>query len=133
MAQHIAETAASCDLRTIRFDRWRIDDLKREMDGIGCAVLLEPHGQGYKDMSPAIDQMEALSLNGQMRHGGNPVLTWCASNAVVTRDAAGNRKLDKSRATGRIDGIVALAMAISALTAEKVEAVPEYQMMILGA
>jgi phage terminase large subunit-like protein len=40
-------------------------------------------------------------------------MTWCAANSVVTRDAAGNRKLDKSKATGRIDGMVAMAMALS--------------------
>jgi phage terminase large subunit-like protein len=47
-----------------------------------------------------------------LRHGGHPVLTMCAANAVVTKDAAGNRKMDKHKATGRIDGMVALAMAL---------------------
>jgi len=42
----------------------------------------------------------------------HPVLTMCAANAVITKDPAGNRKLDKSKATGRIDGMVSLAMAI---------------------
>ena len=46
-----------------------------------------------------------------MSHGNHPVLTMCAANAVVTSDPAGNRKLDKAKATGRIDGMVALAMA----------------------
>ena len=41
-------------------------------------------------------------------------MTMCAANAVATRDPAGNRKLDKSKATGRIDGMVALAMALGA-------------------
>ena len=74
---------------------------------------MEPHGQGYKDMSPALDILEADLLNGRLRHGGNPVLTMCAANAVVTRDPAGNRKLDKQKANGRIDGMVALAMAVN--------------------
>ena len=47
-----------------------------------------------------------------MRHGLNPLLTMCAANAVVSKDAAGNRKLDKHKATGRIDGMVSLAMAL---------------------
>ena len=46
-----------------------------------------------------------------LRHDGNPVMTWCAGNAVVTSDPANNRKADKSKATGRIDGIVAAIMA----------------------
>lgn len=51
-------------------------------------------------------------LNSRIRHGGHPVLTMCAANAVVTKDPAGARKLDKAKATGRIDGLQALAMAV---------------------
>ncbi len=51
-------------------------------------------------------------LNGRIRHGGHPVLTWCAANAVAERNAAGDRKLEKAKSTGRIDGLVALAMAM---------------------
>ena len=65
-------------------------------------------------MSPALEALEGLALNGKLRHGNNPILTWNAGNCVVVSDPAGNRKLDKSKATGRIDGMVALAMAVSA-------------------
>jgi phage terminase large subunit-like protein len=112
IAEHLASVASRCNLQAIRFDRWRIEDLRRECERIGADIPLEEHGQGFKDMSPALDELEALALNGLMRHGGNPILTWCSANAVVTRDAAGNRKLDKSKATGRIDGLVALTMAV---------------------
>ena len=57
-------------------------------------------------------------LNARIRHGGHPVLTMCAANAVVVQDAAGNRKLDKSKSTGRIDGMVALTMARGAAGAQ---------------
>ncbi|WP_341649383.1 terminase TerL endonuclease subunit [Thauera humireducens] len=60
-------------------------------------------GQGFKDMSPALDTLEAELLNGRIAHGGHPVLSMAAANATTTRDPAGSRKLDKSRATGRID------------------------------
>jgi hypothetical protein len=33
-------------IMSLAFDRWRINDLKRELDAIGCHVPLEPHGQG---------------------------------------------------------------------------------------
>lgn len=39
-------------------------------------------------------------------------MNWSMSNAVATMDPAGNRKLDKERAACRIDGAVALAMAM---------------------
>ncbi|WP_407636923.1 hypothetical protein [Advenella kashmirensis] len=51
----------------------------------------------------------------------HPVLTMCAANAVVTKDPAGNRKLDKGRATGRIDGMQAMAMAFGAAGGAEVE------------
>jgi phage terminase large subunit-like protein len=115
----------------VRFDRWRINDLERALERIGAQVPLAPHGQGYKDMSGALDQFEALALNGRLRHGSHPLLTWCAANAIVTKDAAGNRKLDRSRATGRIDGLVAAVMAVAAMSGASEPAMPAYQMFIL--
>lgn len=74
-------------------------------------------------MSPALDALEAELLNGRVAHGNHPVLTMCASNAVIERDPAGNRKLTKAKSTGRIDGLQALAMAMgAAVTNEEVQA-----------
>lgn len=112
VARRLAELSTSLNLKAIRFDRWRIDLLRRELDLIGCAIPLEPHGQGFRDMGPALDVLEILALDGNLRHGGHPVLTWNAANAIAVRDPAGARKLDKSRGTGRIDGLQALAMAV---------------------
>jgi phage terminase large subunit-like protein len=117
VAQWLADFCADHPVRAVRFDRWRIDVLKAELARIGVDLPLEPFGQGFKDMTPALDTLEAELVEGNVRHGGHPVLTMCAANAVATRDAAGNRKLDKSKATGRIDGMVALAMAIGAASA----------------
>ena len=114
VAADIAEIVAELDLHAIAFDRWRMDVLQGELDRLGVTLPLVPHGQGFKDMSPALDSLEVELLNGRVAHGGHPVLTMCAANATVTRDPAGNRKLDKQRATGRIDGLVALAMALGA-------------------
>jgi phage terminase large subunit-like protein len=115
VAEKIAELMGEYKLQTLAFDRWRINDLKREIEtlGLGTRLTLMPHGQGYKDMSPAVDILERLVVQRRVRHGDHPVLTWCAHNAVVTRDPSGARKLDKARSVGRIDGLVALAMAFS--------------------
>ena len=113
IAHKIAELNGQNRIMLLAFDRWRINDLKRELDAIGCHVPLEPHGQGYKDMSPAVDIVERLVVQKKLRHGAHPVLSWCAANAVVTRDPAGGRKFDKAKSTGRIDALVALAMALS--------------------
>jgi phage terminase large subunit-like protein len=69
-------------------------------------------GQGVASMSPALRDLEQVILEGQLAHGDHPVLNMCANNTVVALDDAGNRKPSKKRSVGRIDGIVALAMAI---------------------
>jgi phage terminase large subunit-like protein len=65
-------------------------------------------------MAPALDHLEAELLNGRVNHGGHPVLAMCAANAIVVKDPAGGRKLDKGRATGRIDGLQAMSQAFGA-------------------
>lgn len=112
VAADIAEILSDLDVKGVAFDRWRIDLLKKEFDRLGVDLPLVEHGQGFKDMSVALDALEAELLNGRIAHGGNPVLTMCAANAVVTKDPAGGRKLDKAKATGRIDGLQALAMSM---------------------
>jgi phage terminase large subunit-like protein len=112
VAADIAEILSDLDVRGVAFDRWRIDLLKKEFDRLGVDLPLVEHGQGFRDMSVALDALEAELLNGRIAHGGNPVLTMCAANAVVTKDPSGGRKLDKAKATGRIDGLQALAMAM---------------------
>lgn len=111
VARRLAEVCDTYPVQTIAFDRWRIDVLKAELSRLGVELPLEPFGQGFRDMGPALDLLEADLLNEAVRHGNHPILTWCAANAVATTDPAGNRKLDKHKATGRIDGMVALAMA----------------------
>jgi phage terminase large subunit-like protein len=113
IAHKIAELNGRNHITSLAFDRWRINDLKRELNAIGCHIPVEPHGQGYRDMSPAVDIVERLVIQKKLRHGAHPVLQWCATNAVVTRDPAGGRKFDKAKSTGRIDALVALAMALS--------------------
>ena len=62
-------------------------------------------------MAPAVDEYERRLIDQQLAHVGNPVMTWCAANAVVMSDPAGNRKVAKEKATGRVDGIVAAIVA----------------------
>lgn len=112
IARDLIDICAMHNMQGIAFDRWRIDVLKKELSRMGADLPLVEWGQGYKDMSPALDALEAELLNERIAHGMNPILTMCAANATVTRDPAGGRKLDKSKPTGRIDGMQALAMAM---------------------
>lgn len=107
----IGDAIEGMNLQALAFDRWRIDVAKKEAERLGMALPWVEFGQGFKDMSPALDALEEDLLNDRMAHGMHPVLTMCAANAVVERDPAGNRKLTKAKSNGRIDGMVALAMA----------------------
>jgi phage terminase large subunit-like protein len=122
VARHVAEAAERYQMQMLAYDRWRINDFQRELDAIGAAVPMAPFGQGFRDMAPAVDKLERLVAERKLRHGNDPVMYMCAANAVVQRDAAGNRKLAKDRSLGKIDGLVALAMALGAEASD--EAVP---------
>lgn len=124
VAREMRDILQDCDVKAIAFDRWRFDLLKKELDEIGADWPLLPFGQGFKDMAPAIDKLEELFLNEQIAHGNHKVLEMCMANARIERDAAGNRKMNKAKATGRIDGAVALAMAVGVMRAEVEEEAP---------
>ena len=108
----IAQQTEGLDLAGIASDRWGLSDLQAVMDREGLRLPLKPHGAGYRDMSPAITAFEAAVLDGKLRHGGNPLLRWAVANAAVDMDPAGNRKLSKERARGRIDPLVAAVQAV---------------------
>jgi phage terminase large subunit-like protein len=114
VAQDMAAIFAGLDVRAVAYDQYRMDVLQKELDRIGATFPLVPFRQGTASMGPAIDALEAEMLNGRIAHGGHPVLTMCAANVLVTQDATGNRKFDKKKSTGRIDGMVSLAMAFGA-------------------
>jgi phage terminase large subunit-like protein len=114
------------NVKKIAFDRWGMKYLRPWLIAAGFTdeqvdLLFEEFGQGFQSMSPALRDLESVLLNGQLRHANHPVLTMCAANAVVSTDPAGGRKLNKAKAAGRIDGMVALAMAfgVAPLEAEQ--------------
>lgn len=122
VALEIAEIVADLNLIEVAFDRWKIDFFKESCTRVGVSLPLKPFGQGFKDMSPAIDALEADLLNRRIRHGGNPLLTMCAQNVSVSTDPAEGRKFDKAKSTGRIDGMVTLVMSIGIMQGKQREA-----------
>lgn len=125
IARRLAEIASTYDLKGVAYDRWRIEDLKKTLADEGIELPMMPWGQGFKDMSPAVEEFERLILNCSIRHGGHPLLTWNLSNCVVETDPAGNRKLSKEKSTERIDGIISAIMAIGLHAREPKEQVFE--------
>ena len=129
VAELLRQVFDDYQVRRFAFDRWGWQHFKPWLLKAGFTDdeienLFVPFGQGYQSMSPALRDLESALLQGKVAHGGHPVLTMCAANAVVESDPAGNRKLTKAKSTGRIDGMVALAMALSSAVSEEAEALP---------
>jgi phage terminase large subunit-like protein len=122
VAKHLRATFERYNVQAYAFDRYNWPHLKQwlERDGFSEAMLARfvPFGQGFQSMSPAIRELEALLLARKLRHAAHPVLAMCAANATTTQDPAENRKFIKHRATGRIDGMVALAMAVGVASSQ---------------
>ncbi len=112
IALRLADIAGMYDLQAVAFDRWGMDELNRVLAEEGIELPLVEHGQGFKDMAPAVDALETAVLSCELSHDGNPVLAWCMGNIAIDVDPAGNRKMTKSKSRDRIDGAVALAQAV---------------------
>ena len=97
-------------IREIAFDRFNATQLVTELMDDGFTMV--PFGQGFLSMSTPAKQLEALVVGRNCAHGGNPVLRWMAANVIAAQDPAGNVKPDKGSSKERIDGIVALIMAL---------------------
>lgn len=123
------------DIRALSFDRYNFKFLKPWLEKAGFSdkelEKFVEFGQGYVSMSPAIRELESRLLQGKLKHGNHPVLNMCSNNAMITFDSTGNRKFEKQKSTGRIDGMVALAMAIGSMPLEVSEKDPEFQMFFV--
>jgi len=113
----LRDLAEQYDVREIAYDRWNATQLVTQLmsDGANCV----PIGQGFASMAaPTLEWLSRIAA-GRVRHGGNPVLRWMASNLVVEQDAAGNMKPSKAKSTERIDGQAAAVMALARLVAPR--------------
>jgi phage terminase large subunit-like protein len=123
--------AEGFDLKDLNVDRlFQGQQLAQELTEEGLTVLAI--GQGFLSFAaPMVEFFRRLTAR-QLHHGGNPILRWMADNLVVKLDPAGNMKPDKQRSTEKIDGIVALVMALDRVTRQGGEKPPGYQMFVFG-
>lgn len=108
--KQLEQDAERYDLREVAVDRWNATKIMAELDD--RRITCVPFGQGFASMSAPTKELMNLALQRRLRHAGNPVLRWNVANIVVRKDAAGNFKPDKEKSTEKIDGAVAMVMAI---------------------
>lgn len=108
--QFICQLGERYNIREIAHDRWNATMMVQTLEDDGFTMV--PFGQGFKDMSPPTKELMRLVLEHKLCHGGHPVLRWNMDNAYVRTDPAGNLKLDKEKSTEKVDGAVALVMAL---------------------
>lgn len=116
VALYLRQIFDQCNVIALAFDRWAMKHLKPWLVKAGFdddeLERFVEFGQGFQSMGPALREFESLLLNRKIRHGNHPVLSMCAANARIQTDPAGNRKFTKAKSSGRIDGMVAGAMAL---------------------
>jgi phage terminase large subunit-like protein len=106
----ICQLGERYNIREIAYDRWNATQMVQNLEGDGFTMV--PFGQGFKDMSPPSKELMRIVLERKLNHGGHPVLRWNFDNVYVRTDPAGNIKPDKEKSTEKIDGVVALVMAL---------------------
>ena len=123
---HICDTY---DVQLIGYDPWNADKIIPSL--IDRDMPCEPFRQGYKSMSPACLRMEMMIYGKMISHDNNPVIAWNISNCVTTSDPAGNIKIDKSKCSDKVDGAVAMAVAIGSYIEHSKEVAAETSIPLL--
>ena len=108
--KYIESLGERFNIREIAFDRWGAVQMVQNLEGMGFTVV--PFGQGFASMSPPTKELMNLVLNKKIAHSGHPILSWMMDNVYVRQDPAGNIKMDKAKSTEKIDGAVAMVMAL---------------------
>ena len=106
----VLEARDRFNLQAVAFDRWNATEMVGRL--IEAEVPMIEFVQGPKSYHPAMQELERLYIAGNLAHGGDPVLTWCASNLVARRDVNMNMAPDKKRSADKIDDMTALLMGL---------------------
>jgi len=127
IAEKVFEIHMLYGISQLNYDRYFIKDLILILNSLGCdthikdkeepktdkSLCIFDHGQGTKSMTPAITYLEDAFIEKRVRHGNNPILTMCAANAKTLDDATKGKRFEKDKSTGKIDGLVAMTMAMN--------------------
>ena len=109
--EDILKMSEEFNIQEIAVDRWNSTQLVTQLDGEGMNIAM--FGQGLRSMSAPCKLLESLVMSKKCHHGGNPVMRWMMSNVSIESDSSLNIKISKKRSTEKVDGIVALVMALA--------------------
>lgn len=98
-------------LVSVQIDRYNSSQLRVNL-AKNEAVPVQPFGQGFLSMSTPSKEWEKMLRNEEVNHGDHPVLAWMNKNVAIDTDPAENIKPNKDKSGDKIDGIVAVIMAI---------------------
>jgi phage terminase large subunit-like protein len=113
---YVADLGERFRVEAIAIDRWNSTGTQTRLQEIGLPVIA--FGQDYASMSPACKEVERLVLHRRLLHDGSPTMRWCVANVAIAQDPAGNIKIDRAKAREKVDGAVALAMAVGVAQTE---------------
>ena len=124
--QRILADSALFQVKEIAYDPWNATHIALRLQDEGATMV--EFRQGFRSMAAPTRELEKLIVSRKLAHGGNPVTRWMAANVAVAQDPAGNLKPAKDKSTERIDGIVAIIMAIGRALVAQEEPQPEYSL-----
>jgi phage terminase large subunit-like protein len=124
--QRILADAALFQVKEIAYDPWNATHIALRLQDEGATMV--EFRQGFRSMAAPTRELEKLIVSRKLAHGGNPVTRWMAANVAVAQDPAGNLKPAKDKSSERIDGIVAMIMAIGRAMLAQEESLPEYSL-----
>ena len=113
-------------IQEIGYDPWNATQISLQLSETDGLPMIE-FRQGYASMNEPCKRLEMLAVDQSLRHGDNPVLSWMASNVAIREDPAGNIKIDKKKSSEKVDGMVALAMAIGRALVNEIEKKSVYE------
>ena len=127
----LLEIASKYSVEAVAFDPFQATQLSTRMLAEGLPMIeVRPTVLNF---SEPMKTLEALVLQKKLVHDGDPVLAWMASNVVAHTDVKDNIYPRKERAENKIDGIVALIMALSRAIkpGESLVLDSDYELMVL--
>lgn len=108
--EDLKQLAENIYIEELAIDRWNATQISTQLIDDGLDVV--PYGQGWQSMTSPTKELERLIISKKIVHSGDPVLAWMVSNVAIQSDAAGNMKPDKGKSAEKIDGVVAVIMAL---------------------